>query len=132
VACGGVIVFELKGAGLKDSGFRTEVGNVDVGVDEEETRFGKHVGEVVTNDGEEAVRAAEGGVGGIPALDNQQARFTVRVPHVGGVYRFVGDGANQWKQTINGTLELPVGVSEGETFERELVFDKEHKMVSTK
>ena len=46
-------------------------------------------------------------------LDDQQARFAVRVPHVGGAHQFVGDGANKRKQTIIGILELPVGVSAG-------------------
>ncbi len=74
-----------------------------------------------TGDGEDAVRAAEGGVGGIATLDDQQARFAVRVPHVGGAHQFVGYGAKKRKQTIMGIHELPVGVSAGKTFERELV-----------
>ena len=80
-----------------------------------------HVVEVVANNGEDAVRAADGGASGIAALDDQQARFTVRVPHVGVAHQVVGDGDHKWKQTIFGKIKLPVGVSAGETFDCELV-----------
>jgi len=58
---------------------------------------------------------------GIAALDDQQAQLAIRVPHVGIAHQVVGDGAHKWKQTIFGIFELPVGVSAGETFDRELV-----------
>ena len=77
--------------------------------------------EVVANDREDAVCAADGGVSGIAALDDQRARFAVQVPHVGVAHQVVGNGAREWKQTIFGIFELPVGVSAGETFDRELV-----------
>jgi len=65
------------------------------------------VAEVVPNDGEDAVGAADGSTSGISIiLDDQQARFAVRVPHVGVVHQVVG-GAHQWKQTIFGDIRTP-------------------------
>jgi hypothetical protein len=56
---------------------------------------------------EYAVRAADGGASGIAALDDQQAWFAIRVPHVGVVHQVVGDGAHKWKQTIlSSTLKV--------------------------
>ena len=79
-----------------------------------------HIEEVVANDGEDPVRAAGGGASGIAVLNDQQARVTIRVPHVRFAHQVLGDGAHKWKQTIYGVFELPVGVSAGETFDREL------------
>jgi hypothetical protein len=57
----------------------------------------RHVAKIVANDGEDAIRAAEGGASGIAPLGDQQARFAVRVPHVGGVHQVVGNDALKWK-----------------------------------
>ena len=56
--------------------------------------FDRHVvEEVVASDGEDAVGAADGGASGMPFLtDNQQARFTVRIPHVRIAHQLIGDG----------------------------------------
>jgi hypothetical protein len=46
-----------------------------------------HVVDVVlANDGEDASRAANGGVSGIATLDDQQAQFAICVPHIRGVH----------------------------------------------
>ena len=72
------------------------------------------VAAVLSNDREDTVRAADGGTSGIVIiLDNRQAWFAMRVPHVGVVHQVVGDSAYQWKQKIFGIFELPIGVSAG-------------------
>ncbi len=83
---------------------------------------GHVIEEVLANDGEDAVRAAEGGASGVSVLDDQQARFAVRVLHVGVVHQVVGEGAHKWKQAIvGGIFEFPISVPAGETFDCEFV-----------
>ena len=77
--------------------------------------------EVVADDAEDAVRAADGGASGVTILDHQQAGLAVQVPHIGVAHQVVTDGAREGKETIVGESELPVGVSVGITLERELV-----------
>ena len=53
--------------------------------------------EVLADDGEDAVRAAERGASGTPALDHQQARLAFQAPHIGFSHQLVGDGAVERK-----------------------------------
>jgi len=80
----------------------------------------RHVGRVVADDRNDAIRAAEGGASGTARLDDQQTRFAIRVPHVGGAHQGVGDGALKCELTVFGIFELPVIISAGETLSREL------------
>lgn len=75
--------------------------------------------EVVADDAEDAVRAADGGASGATVLDYQQAGLAGRVPHVGVAHQVVTDGAYEGKKTIVRESELQVRVSAGITLERE-------------
>jgi len=77
-------------------------------------------GEVLTNDGEDPVRAAERGASRIAVLDDQQTRFAVLVLHVRVPHKLVGDRAPKWEQTISRVFESPVGDSTGVAFRVEL------------
>ena len=65
--------------------------------------------EVVADDAEDVVRAADGGASGVTVLDDQQAGLVVQVPHVGVAHQMIADGAHEGKQTIVGESEPPVG-----------------------
>jgi hypothetical protein len=69
--------------------------------------------EIVADDAEDAVGAADGGASGVAVLHDQQAGLAGRVPHIGVAHQVVTDGVHEGKETIAGITELPVGVTAG-------------------
>ncbi len=77
-----------------------------------------HIVVVVANDGEDAVGTANGGVSSSAALNDQQARFTIRVQLVGGAHHVISKGTHKRKQTTFGILII--SLFGGKSFRLEL------------
>jgi hypothetical protein len=79
------------------------------------------VQEVVTNNGEHTVGAANSDTHSIVAFHKQQAWLSVAVKRIRAVHYVFENGTRKWKEMILGELEFPASIASGKTLESRIL-----------